>query len=74
VSNVAFGALMTIFGVGIWLPVGLSIVLGVVPAFILWWIAPEVTTATTLEQLENAQAAASQTSQVPLASVGVMPK
>jgi uncharacterized membrane protein len=74
VSNVAFGAVMTIFGVGIWLPVGLSIVLGVVPAFILWWMVPEVATATTLEQLENAELAVSQTSQVPLASVGAMPK
>lgn len=73
-SNVAFGAVMTIVGAGLWLPVGLSIVLGVVPAFILWWMAPEEATATTLDQQENAEAAASQTNKLPVASMGVMPK
>ena len=65
---------MTIAGAGLWLPVGLSILFGVVPAFILWWMAPEAATSTALEQLENTELAKSQTTKVPVASMGAMPK
>lgn len=73
-SNIAFGAVMTIAGAGLWLPVGLSILFGIVPAFILWWMAPEAATSTVLEQLENTELAESQTTKVPVASMGAMPK
>ncbi|MFB8789076.1 MAG: carotenoid biosynthesis protein [Potamolinea sp.] len=73
-SNIAFGAVMTIAGAGLWLPVGLSILFGIVPAFILWSMAPEAATSTALEQLENTEAAESQTTKVPVASMGAMPK
>lgn len=39
VSNIAFSAVMTVFGVGLWMPVGLSVLFGVVPALTLWWMA-----------------------------------
>lgn len=38
-SNIIFGMAMTLGGVGIWLPVGLGVLLGVGPAIALWWLA-----------------------------------
>lgn len=71
ISNIVFGAVITIWGAGIWIPVALSIVLGVVPAVVLVMMAEATPAATILEQLENSQ---SQTTQIPVASGGVSPK
>ncbi len=71
ISNIVFGAVITIWGAGIWIPVALSIVLGVVPAVVLVRMAEATPAATILEQLENSQ---SQTTQIPVASGGVNPK
>jgi putative membrane protein len=73
-SNVIFGTVMTIAGVGIWLPVALGIVLGVVPALVLVWMASSEPTLTAPEQLENAELVQLQTAKVPVAPMGVMPK
>ncbi|MGB3204445.1 MAG: carotenoid biosynthesis protein, partial [Crinalium sp.] len=37
-SNFAFAAIMSI-GAGIWVPIGLGLLLGVLPALALWWMA-----------------------------------
>ncbi|MEO8893458.1 MAG: carotenoid biosynthesis protein, partial [Coleofasciculaceae cyanobacterium] len=73
ISNIVFGAVITIWGAGIWIPVALSIVLGVVPAVALVRMASPIGAATILEQLENTTAQ-TQTSPVPVASGGVSPK
>jgi len=72
-SNFVFAAVMSI-GAGIWIPVGLGILLGVAPALILWWMASFAPTPTVPDQHENAQAAQLATSPVPVAPIGVMPK
>jgi putative membrane protein len=74
VSNIAFSAVITIFGVGLWMPVGLSILFGVAPAVILWWMASPAPMPMTSEHYENAQATQIPSTQVPVAPVGVMPK
>jgi uncharacterized membrane protein len=51
VSNIAFSAAITIFGVGLWIPVGLSLLFGVFPALILWWIASATPTPTTSDPI-----------------------
>ncbi|MEA5617214.1 carotenoid biosynthesis protein [Cronbergia sp. UHCC 0137] len=38
-SNIAFSSVITLFGVGLGIPVGLSVLFGVIPAFILGWMA-----------------------------------
>lgn len=73
ITNIIFGAVIAICAAGIWIPVALSIVLGVIPAVILVRMASPVGAATILEQLENTTAQ-TQTSQVPVASGGVSPK
>lgn len=73
ISNIVFGAVITIWGAGIWIPVALSIVLGVLPAVVLVRMASPVGAATILEQLENTTVQ-TQTSQVPVASGSVSPK
>ena len=73
-SNFIFGMVMTIAGVGIWLPIALGVVLGVVPALILSWMASSEPTVTPLEQHEEAELGELQTAQVPVAPIGVMPK
>jgi putative membrane protein len=72
VSNIAFSAVITIFGVGLWIPVVLSVLFGVVPALILWWMASSTPTAP--DQGEKAELAQLQTAKVPVAPVGAMPK
>ncbi|WP_051050415.1 gamma-carotene 1'-hydroxylase CruF [Fortiea contorta] len=42
VGNVAFSSVITVISAGLGIPVGLSVVFGVVPALILWWIAATV--------------------------------
>jgi putative membrane protein len=74
VSNIAFSAVITVFGVGLWIPVGLCLLLGVVPALILWWVASSKLTSATVNSGENAELAQFQTTQVPVAPVGAMPK
>lgn len=74
ISNIVFSAVMTLFGVGLWIPVGLSLLFGVVPAVILWWLASSQPTPTATEQADNAQLDKLQTAQVPVASVGALPK
>ncbi|MBD0344286.1 MAG: carotenoid biosynthesis protein [Coleofasciculus sp. Co-bin14] len=72
VSNIAFSAAITIFGAGLWIPVVLSFLFGVVPALILWWMASFTPTAP--DQGEKAELAQLQTAKVPVAPVGAMPK
>jgi putative membrane protein len=72
-SNFVFAAVMSI-GAGIWIPVGLGILLGVAPALILWWMASFAPTLTPPEQRENSELAELQTAQVPVTPMGVMPK
>ena len=72
-SNFAFAAVMSI-GAGIWIPVGLGILLGVAPALILWWMASSTPTPTAPDQRENAEADQIPTTQVSVAPMGAMPK
>jgi uncharacterized membrane protein len=72
VTNIAFSVVITMFGVGLWIPVALSFLFGVAPAVILWWLGSS--TPTTLNQGENAELAQLQTSKVPVAPVGALPK
>lgn len=72
ISNIVFGAVMTIWGAGIWIPVALSIVLGIVPAVVLVRMASSTPTTMILEQLENTEA--QKTTQIPITPVGVSPK
>lgn len=74
ISNVAFSAVMTLFGVGLWMPVGLSILFGIVPALVLWRMASTLPTSIPLDRHESTQAAESQTAKLPVASMEVMPK
>lgn len=73
-SNFIFGMVLTIAGVGIWLPVGLGVLLGVVPAIVLSWMAASEPTLSAPDQRETAELAQPQTAQVPVAPIGVMPK
>jgi putative membrane protein len=73
-SNFIFGMVMTIAGVGIWVPVGLGVLLGVVPAFVLSWMAASEPTPTAPDQHENAELTQIQATKVPVAPIGVMPK
>lgn len=73
-SNFIFGMVMTIAGVGIWLPIALGVVLGVVPALVLSWMASSDPTLSHPEQHEEAELKELQTAQVPVAPMGVMPK
>ncbi len=41
-SNIAFSAVITVISAGLGIPVGLSVLLGVIPALILWWMASSV--------------------------------
>ncbi|HEY9820325.1 MAG TPA: carotenoid biosynthesis protein [Candidatus Sericytochromatia bacterium] len=72
-SNIVFGVVMTLAGVGIWIPVGLGILLGVVPALVLYGMASPTPTPTGSERSETTQPAQSPTP-LPVASIGVMPK
>jgi uncharacterized membrane protein len=74
ISNIAFSVVLTVCGVGLWLPVGLSFLFGVVPAVILWWMASATPTPIAAQDNENAELAQLQTSKVPVAPVGVLPK
>lgn len=74
VSNIAFSAVMTLFGVGLWIPVGLSILFGVVPALTLWRMGSNLPTAMLLDQRENTKASENQTAKVSVAPMEVMPK
>jgi putative membrane protein len=74
ISNIAFSAVMTLFGVGLWIPVGLTLIFGVVPAVILWWMGSSVPAPITVEPSEKAELAPLQAKPVPVASVGALPK
>ncbi len=54
--------------------IGLSILLGIVPAVILWWMASSAPTSMPPDQGENTRLTEIPTTQVPVASMGVMPK
>ncbi|MBZ8182896.1 gamma-carotene 1'-hydroxylase CruF [Oscillatoria salina] len=71
-SNIAFGAVLSLAG-GFWIPVILGVSLSIVPAFILYRTANS-TQISDLEKLAEIQQAKEKTAQVPVASVGVMPK
>jgi len=64
-SNFVFAAVMSI-GAQIWVPIGLGIVLGVVPAVVLWQMATTTPTSNTLEQ---AQRDRTPEAKVPVASI-----
>ena len=74
ISNIAFSAIITVFGVGLWIPVGLSVIFGVVPALILWWMASSTPTPTAPDQGENVELDQLQAAKVPVAPVVAMPK
>jgi putative membrane protein len=74
VINIGFSAVITLFSVGLWIPVGLSVVFGIVPAVILWWLASATPTPTTPEQRENPEIVPLKTSRVSGTPVGAMPK
>lgn len=74
VSNVIFGALIAVFAAGLWIPVELSIVLGIMPALALWGQTASESKPKLLEQLEDASAATKPITEVPLESVGVRAK
>jgi len=63
-SNFAFAAVMSIVA-GIWIPVFLGVLLGIVPAMTLWWMAEPAPTQLT------AETAASFTTEIPVTSVKV---
>ncbi|MFP4578824.1 MAG: gamma-carotene 1'-hydroxylase CruF [Coleofasciculus sp.] len=64
-SNFVFAAVMSI-GAQIWVPIGLGILLGVVPAVVLWRMATTTPTSNTLEQ---AQRDRTPEAKVPVASI-----
>lgn len=64
-SNFVFAAVMSI-GAQIWVPIGLGILLGVVPAVVLWRMATVTPTSNTLEQ---AQRDRTLEAKVPVASI-----
>ncbi|HEY9653281.1 MAG TPA: carotenoid biosynthesis protein [Coleofasciculaceae cyanobacterium] len=72
-SNFAFAAIMSI-GAGIWIPVGLGLLLGVAPALILWWMAASEPTSMTSNTVENLELTPKTAAPVPVASIGAMPK
>lgn len=72
VSNIVFSIVLTLFGVGLWMPVALSILFGIAPAVLLWWMAPAKETVTATEQRDKTQVP--QTTSIPVAPLGVMPK
>lgn len=69
-SNFVFAAVMSI-GAGIWIPVGLGILLGVTPALILWWMASSTPTPKAPNPDENSQLDESPASQIPVLPIGV---
>jgi len=66
--NFAFGAIITVAELDsrFWIPTALSVLLGVVPAIVLWWIAKPISTAS---QLENALQSSLQKQDTPVVSV-----
>jgi len=64
-SNFVFAAVMSI-GAQIWVPIGLGIVLGVVPAVVLWRMATVTPTPNTLEQGQRDR---TPEAKVPVASI-----
>lgn len=64
-SNFVFAAVMSI-GAQIWVPIGLGIVLGVVPAVVLWRMATVMPTVNTLEQGQRDR---TPETKVPVASI-----
>ena len=48
-SNFAFGGIMSL-AAGFWIPVGLGVLVGVIPAVLLWWAAkPSISEANPLQ-------------------------
>ncbi|HEY9610177.1 gamma-carotene 1'-hydroxylase CruF [Allocoleopsis sp.] len=74
ISNIAFSAVMTVFGVGLWIPIGLTLIFGVVPAVVLWWMGSSVPTPITVDSSETTELTTLQAKPVPMASVGALPK
>ncbi|MGQ4647106.1 gamma-carotene 1'-hydroxylase CruF [Lyngbya aestuarii] len=74
ITNVVFGAVISITGAGIWIPVVLSLLLGVAPAICLWWLAPSQATPTVSAQPENTPANEPQISKLPASPVGATHK
>ncbi|NER27683.1 MAG: carotenoid biosynthesis protein [Symploca sp. SIO1C4] len=74
VSNVIFGAVIAIVAAGLWIPVELSIVLGIMPVLALWGQTASQSTPKLIEQLEDTPAAIKPNAEVPIESAGVMSK
>jgi putative membrane protein len=71
-SNVIFSAIMTIADAGLFLPVGLSVLFGVLPALILWGIAPSAPSQDTTDLLNSPSE--NEGDRVPATPVGAMPE
>src|SRR5919199_2150610 len=74
VSNIAFSAVLTVFGTGLWIPVVFTVLFGVVPAVILWWMASSAPEPIAPDPSENTEIGQLQANPVPVASVGAMRK
>ncbi|HBB35744.1 MAG TPA: carotenoid biosynthesis protein [Cyanobacteria bacterium UBA8803] len=68
-SNFTFAAVMSI-GAGIWIPVGLGILLGVTPALVLWAMAASTPTPPAPDLHKNPKVDSTQTPKVPVAPIG----
>ncbi|MGB7443052.1 MAG: gamma-carotene 1'-hydroxylase CruF [Coleofasciculaceae cyanobacterium] len=66
-SNITYSAVMAIAGAGLWIPVGLSVLLGVVPILVLWWMAGGIVSPSRSPQTEDSRANNQATNKVPVA-------
>ena len=78
-GNFAFAMVMSL-AAGIWIPVGLGLLLGVAPAVTLWWVTKPASASAALNLAVNtatanlASSEISRKTETPVASVGVAPK
>lgn len=73
-SNFAFSAVMS-FAAGLWIPVILGLISGVAPVLVLWRMAQSpVATTTPIASAYSSLGEASLKTEIPVASIGVVPK